>query len=178
MEIRAGKVIFSSSGGTAEKNSVSCKISLPTAWIKALGFDKDDREAELHFDGHTISICKKQTADSYIALHKQSGHTLKKFSFYDNNELCTVIYADHTDKTVFAENFTDDLVKTAFGKKQFPTWDDFCAFIEERCVPAGRSGLREYLECIGLDEYEPFKIIMKTKGKMAEDSQWIDVEEL
>ena len=36
MEIRAGKVIFSSSGGTAEKNSVSCKISLPTAWIKAL----------------------------------------------------------------------------------------------------------------------------------------------
>ena len=120
MEIRAGKVIFSSSGGTAEKNSVSCKISLPTAWIKALGFDKDDREAELHFDGHTISICKKQTADSYIALHKQSGHTLKKYSFYDNNELCTVIYADHTDKTVFAENFTDDLVKTAFGKKQFP----------------------------------------------------------
>ena len=101
MEIRAGKVIFSSSGGTAEKNSVSCKISLPTAWIKALGFDKDDREAELHFDGHTISICKKQTADSYIALHKQSGHTLKKYSFYDNNELCTVIYADHTDKTVF-----------------------------------------------------------------------------
>mgnify|MGYP000761310238 FL=1 len=103
---------------------------------------------------------------------------MKKYSFYDNNELCTVIYADHTDKTVFAENFTDDLVKTAFGKKQFPTWDDFCAFIEERCVPAGRSGLREYLECIGLDEYEPFKIIMKTKGKMAEDSQWIDVEEL
>lgn len=81
-------------------------------------------------------------------------------------------------KTVFAENFTDDLVKTAFGKKQFPTWDDFCAFIKERCVPAERSGLREYLECIGLDEYEPFKIIMKTKGKMAEDSQWIDVEEL
>lgn len=120
MEIRAGKVIFSSSGGTAEKNSVSCKISLPTAWIKALGFDKDDREAELHFDGHTISICKKQTADSYIALHKQSGHTLRKYSFYDSNELCTVIYADHTDKTVFAENFTDDLVKTAFGKKQFP----------------------------------------------------------
>ena len=106
MEIRAGKVIFSSSGGTAEKNSVSCKISLPTAWIKALGFDKDDREAELHFDGHTISICKKQTADSFIALHKQSGHTLRKYSFYDSNELCTVIYADHTDKTVFAENFT------------------------------------------------------------------------
>ena len=79
MEIRAGKVIFSSSGGTAGKNAVSCKISLPTAWIKALGFDKDDREAELHFDGHTISICKKQTADSFIALHKQSGHTLRKY---------------------------------------------------------------------------------------------------
>lgn len=178
METRTAKIISSSAGGTAGKNAVTYKISLPTAWINELGIDKDNREVELHFDGQTISIRKKQTADAYVSSHKQLGHCLKKYSFYDREKLCTVIYADHTDRTVFAENFTDDLVKTAFGKNKFPTWENFCDFIEERCVPKGRSGLREYLESIGLDEYDPFEIILKTKGKMAEDVQWIEVEEI
>ncbi|MGN0689559.1 MAG: hypothetical protein ACI4KH_03960 [Oscillospiraceae bacterium] len=178
METRTAKIICSKAGGTAGKNAVSYKISLPTSWINSLGLDEKNREVELRFDGQTISIGKKQTSDSYIKLHKQMGHKIKKYSYFDDEKLCTVIYADHTDKSVFAENFTDNLVKTAFGKNKFPAWEDFCTFIEERCVPKDRNGLREYLECLGLDEYEPFSIIMKTKGKMAEDSQWIEVEEI
>lgn len=178
METRKAKIIISSAGGTAAKNAVTYKISLPTSWINELGIDKDDREVELHFDGKTISVSKKQTAASYISSHKQLGHQMKKYSLFDKDKLCTVIYADHTDKTVFVENFTDDLVKTAFGKNKYPTWETFCDFIEERCIPKGRSGLREYLECIGLDEYDPFEIILRTKGKMAEDNQWIKVEEI
>lgn len=109
---------------------------------------------------------------------KQLGHDLKKYSLYDKEKLCTVIYADMTDKTVFAENFTENIVKTAFGRNKFPTWENFCKFIEERCVPRGRSGLREYLEAIGVDGYQPFEIIAKTNGRMAEDNQWIKTEKL
>lgn len=154
------------------------KVSLPSAWINELGIDKDNREVELRFDGQTISINKKQTAESFVGSQKQLGHIVKKYSLYDKKMLCTVIYADHTDRIVFAENFTENFVKTAFGKNKVPTWENFCDFIEERCVPKARSGLREYLESIGLEEYDPFEIILKTKGRMAEDQQWIDVEEL
>lgn len=44
--------------------------------------------------------------------------------------------------------------------------------------PESRAGLREYLEAIGLEEYDPLEIIRKTAGRMAEDQQWLEVEEL
>lgn len=48
---------------------------------------------------------------------KQLGHDLEKYSLYDKEKLCTVIYADLTDKTVFAE-------KTAgfTGLEHFPEY--------------------------------------------------------
>ena len=95
--------------------------------------------------------------------------------YHDGREVCTRIFADFTDKTVCIENYTDNLVKTAFGKNTMPTWDDFMAFLEERCVPRERAGIREYLEALGLDEYDPLEIVMRTHGCMAEDDQWIEV---
>ena len=38
--------------------------------------------------------------------------------------------------------------------------------------------LKEYLNAIGVDEYNPVEIIRKTKGKMAEDQSWLEVTEL
>ena len=52
------------------------------------------------------------------------------------------------------------------------------SFLEERCIPRQRAGLREYLETLGLSEYDPIAIIQKTKGRMAEDAQWLEVQEL
>ena len=40
------------------------------------------------------------------------------------------------------------------------------------------SGIREYLETIGVDEYNPIEIIKKTQGRMAEDHQWIKMEDV
>ena len=55
---------------------------------------------------------------------------------------------------------------------------DYEVFLAERCVPRARAGLREYLEAIGVSEYDPLAIIRKTAGRMAEDDQWLTVEEL
>jgi hypothetical protein len=106
------------------------------------------------------------------------GNNLKKLSFYDDKQLCTVIYADFTDKTLKVKNHTEDIIKTAFGNNNLPTWEDFMNFLEERCIPRERSGIREYLEEIGVAEYNPLEIIKKTKGKMAEDKQWIEIEKI
>ena len=67
------------------------------------------------------------------------------------------------------------LLRTAFGNNLRPSWADFQAFLEERCIPRQRAGLREYLEAIGVAEYDPLQIIRKTQGRMAEDQQWLEV---
>lgn len=59
-----------------------------------------------------------------------------------------------------------------------PNWEDFQRFLEDRCIPRQRAGLREYLETLGLDEYDPLAIIEKTGGRMAEDQQWLTIEVL
>ena len=43
---------------------------------------------------------------------------------------------------------------------------------------SARAGLREYLETIGVDRYDPLEIIRKTQGRMAEDDLWLTVEEV
>ena len=50
--------------------------------------------------------------------------------------------------------------------------------MQERCIPRERAGLREYLEALGIDEYDPLKIIQRTGGRMAEDQQRLEVDEL
>lgn len=35
--------------------------------------------------------------------------------------------------------------------------------------------LQSYLEAIGVTEYDPLQIIQKTKGRMAEDQQWLEI---
>ena len=79
-------------------------------------------------------------------------HDVKQIIFYDKDKPCTRIYADFTLQTITAENLTDNIIKTAFGVKLKPTWDDFLDFLEERCIPRQRGGLREYLDVLGIDQ--------------------------
>lgn len=177
METRTAKIIINTPGGTASKGSKTYKISLPTSWIEQLGIDSADRNVELVFNGEKITITKACTAKQFAEKKKALGHDVKCLRYYSSNSLCTLIYADFTDETLAAENHIDNLVKTAFGKNTHPDWDDFTAFLEERCIPKGRSGLREYLESIGVESYSPIEIIQKTQGRMAEDNQWLELED-
>lgn len=99
-------------------------------------------------------------------------------SYYDDKTLCTKIVVDCHEKRIYVENFVSNVLKTAFGNNQNPTWEDFQFFLEERCIPRNRAGLRDYLDGIGVEEYDPLEIIKKTAGRMAEDQQWIQVEVL
>lgn len=175
MEHRTGKIIVSSAGGTAAAGSKTYKISIPSLWIKEMGLDENKRNVEIMFDGNGVYITAEKSIEEFVSQKRAMGHNLKKLRFYDDKELCTVIYADFTDKTLKAENHTEDIVKTAFGNNTIPTWEDFMNFLGERCISKERSGIREYLETIGVAEYNPLEIIQKTKGKMAEDKQWIEI---
>ena len=116
--------------------------------------------------------------EQYRAVRLAQRHELLEIRYYNGDALCTLIYADRTAKDLLAENHTEQAVKTAFGKNSLPSWADLEAFLEERCIPRQRAGLREYLEALGLDAYDPLAIIKKTKGRMAEDDQWMEVREI
>lgn len=178
MERRLGKIIKHASGGTAAKGASTYKLTLPSAWVKEMGISEFNREVELSFDGHAITIAKRLSAEEFINAKKEQGHALLRLSYFDGDALCSTIIADKTERRICVENHVDHIIKTAFGNNLLPTWDDFQKFLEERCIPRARAGLREYLEAIGVEEYDPIEIIKKTEGRMAEDGQWIKIEVL
>ena len=177
METRTAKVNFSLAGGTAGEGAKTCKVTLPNAWLAELGIDQAHRQIELKFDGTQITLVPYLDFDQFMESKKAQGHKLCLLRFYDGNRLCSTIAADMTDHSLRVWNEGVELVKTAFGEKLMPSWDDLELFLEERCVPRERSGIREYLDAIGVLEYDPLEIIRKTRGRMAEDQQWLEVEE-
>ncbi len=178
MEKRWAKINISAAGGTAAKGAKTCKVTLPTAWVEAMGLNSAQREVELSFDGSQILLTRRLSGQKFAEQKRTLGHDLRRLRFYDGNKLCTTIYADFNDQTLVAENHADDPVKTAFGNNPLPDWKDFQNFLQERCIPKERAGLREYLEALGLADYDPLAIIEKTGGRMAEDQQWIEMEKL
>lgn len=176
MEKRITRVNISAAGGTAALGARTCKVTLPTSWLEELGVSEERREMELSFNGEQITIARRLSGEEFATRKLALGHDMRVLRFYDRSKLCTTIYADFTDETLTAENHTVDPVKMAFGNRTLLTWADFQSFLEERCVPRQRAGLREYLEVIGLSEYDPLSIIQKTGGRMAEDEQWIEME--
>lgn len=176
MEKRYGKINISAAGGTAGKGSKTYKITLPSSWLLEMDLNQNNRQVELSFDGDSITIEKRSSMDEFISKKRAKNHELKMIYYYDADNLCTSICADFTDKILCAENHTEDLIKTSFGKKEIPLWEDFISFLEERCIPRERAGIREYLETIGIEEYDPIEIIYRTAGRMAEDQQWLKIE--
>ncbi len=178
METRNSKLIISSAGGTASGGSKTYKVSLPSAWVNELSLCEKNRDIELTFDGEKITVSPKISFKHFMNFAKEKGHKLLKLNYYNNRDLCTAILADYTAETVKFKNYTNNPIHTAFGVKSNVTWQDYNDFLKDRCIPKTRMGLKHYLASIQVDEYDPLEIIRKTKGRMAEDSQWIDLEEI
>lgn len=97
--------------------------------------------------------------------------------YMNGDELCTVIYVDFRKETVRIENKTDDLLYRAFGCIEDPDWKDFLFMLEERCFPRTRDKMKSILRAMDLPFYDPWLIVQKTQGRMADDHQWIRIEE-
>lgn len=98
-----------------------------------------------------------------------------RMEYMCEEELCTVILVDFKKQKIAAYNETDNVIHRAFGIKVKPTWEDFEEFLEERCFPRTRDHMRLILKDLELDFYDPLSIVEKTKGRMAEDLQWIKI---
>ena len=89
---------------------------------------------------------------------------------------CTLIDVDESKKQIEIKNYTENVFFRAFGRKEKPDMEDYYAFLESRCFPKSRDKLKLVLKDLDLPFYDPYLIIQKTEGRMAEDDFWIKIE--
>ncbi|WP_455582624.1 hypothetical protein [Dysosmobacter sp.] len=179
MDERNANILINKAGGNASPDAKSYRVALPSAWMNALGVDEEHREVTLQFDGEAITIRRQSPTgyEDFLADARRRGHELLVIHFYDGETLCTKICADRTARTLVIRNETDEVLSTAFGVNETPSWSDLEAFLRDRCLPRQRDGLDRYLASLGLSEYDPLAIIRKTQGRMAEDDCWLKILE-
>ena len=90
--------------------------------------------------------------------------------------LCTVMDVDDREQRVKIKNFTMDPAFRAFGRNEHPSYKDYEEFLESRCFPRSRDKMKIILNELNLPFYDPFLIVQKTEGRMAEDSFWLKIE--
>ena len=98
--------------------------------------------------------------------------------FYMNQQkICTIIDVNDIKREIKIKNYTKNIMYRAFGVNENPTYDDYEEFLRSRCFPETRDKLKLVLADLNLPFYDPFLIIKKTEGRMAEDDFWIRIEE-
>ena len=90
---------------------------------------------------------------------------------------CTLIDVDDTNEKVSIKNYVSNYIFRAFGTNANPTYADYIYFLKSRCFPETRDKLKLELSRIGVPFYDPYLIVEKTQGRMAEDDFWIRIED-
>lgn len=96
--------------------------------------------------------------------------------YMHKQKVCTLIDVDEVKRMVKINNYTDNVMFRAFGVVENPDYKAYEEFLESRCFPESRDKMKLVLKDLGIPFYDPFLIIEKTEGRMAEDDFWIRIE--
>lgn len=128
--------------------------------------------------GHSMRSIAGKTDLALSTVHKiiteASQESKRIYVYMDRGRLATIIEACAITQKVHIINFTDDMLSRAFGVNENPGWEDYNAFMESRCMPRTRYGIREELKHMGIDVYDPFQIVEKTSGRVYGDGQSLE----
>ncbi|MCD8300060.1 MAG: hypothetical protein LUC41_02625 [Clostridiales bacterium] len=94
------------------------------------------------------------------------------FTTYWKNEKTSDVVISADRKSVSYTIYNHEVAKAPFGFED-PTVEQMYHFLEERCMPRRPGQLQEYLDYLGLDEYNPWEIVKITHGVMWEDFLWL-----
>lgn len=132
----------------------------------------------LYRQGDTMRAIAKQADVAVSTVHKVIAKAEQEsrivYVYLDRGDPATWIDVYGVTQKVHIINFTEDMLSRAFGIKEKPGWEDFEEFLESRCMPRTRFGIREEIKHMGLDAYDPFQIIMKTQGRVYGDGQSLE----
>lgn len=96
--------------------------------------------------------------------------------YMENNDINTVIDVDMLNRKVKFKNYTNKLINRAFGSKESVTYEEYEEFLESRCFPNTRDKMKIELKKLDIPTYDPLLIIEKTKGRIADDDFYIEIE--
>lgn len=99
-----------------------------------------------------------------------------KFEYYEKDKLNTKVSVDYVKQEIIVENFTDDIVEQAFGKRKI-TMDIIDEFFRERVFPETRVNCKDILEGLGLRNFDAEAIARITHGVLIHDFNWIRFDE-
>lgn len=144
----------------------------------SIGTEKRARVLALCRQGHSMRYIAGETELALSTVHKiiteASRESKRVYVYMDRDKLATIIEACAITHKVSIINFTDDMLSRAFGINENPNWEDFNEFLESRCMPRTRYGIREELRYMGIDVYDPFQIVEKTSGRVHGDGQSLE----
>ena len=113
----------------------------------------------------------------YVEKQKLPKKTFPIRLYYMHGQtVCTVIDVNELKREVIVRNYTDHVIFRAFGVEEEPSYEQYLEFLESRCFPRSRDKMKLILKDLDLPFYDPFMIIEKTEGRMAEDDFWISIE--
>lgn len=127
--------------------------------------------------GKTIRAISREVGLASGTVHKIIAEASRAsrvlYVFMDREMPATIIDACGVTQKVKIINLTDRMTSRAFGVREKPDWEDYQEFLESRCMPRTRYGIREELRNLGVDSYDPFQIVEKTEGRVYGDGQWL-----
>ena len=118
----------------------------------------------------------EQDVQSVLKLRVPKKDTPIRLWYMYNQMVCTIIDVNELKREVRFYNCTDNVMFRAFGVTEKPDFEMYTEFLESRCFPEGRDKMKLVLKDLNLPFYDPFMIIEKTEGRMAEDDFWIRIE--
>lgn len=125
-------------------------------------------------------VCLLKIINNYPQIIEQLKIPEKKYpiriKYMFKNELCTIIDVNEIDRKIEVYNFTTHVLMKAFGVNENPNYQEYEDFLESRCFPRERDKMKLILKELDIPFYDPIMIIEKTKGRMAEDDFWIEIE--
>lgn len=89
-----------------------------------------------------------------------------KYEWYWKKENTATITVDFSRRKVSVENHSDEIKKLPFNDIQEVTFSMFEQRISRMIPPKGRPDIDQILNSMGLDKYDPYRIIEKTHGRM------------
>ncbi len=99
---------------------------------------------------------------------------LSEYSFdvYWKDERTASVVISSDRKNVIYKRYTD-IIPTVPFLFDNPSVEQVYEFLESRCMDRHRTQLEEYLNDLGLSEYNPYEIVRITHGIMWEDFMWL-----
>lgn len=136
-----------------------------------------ERTSEVETFIHELTYWKRLNKDFNITQEELEKYKVR-YDYMLDRQITTSILVDFKNENVIVKNYSSHPMKRAFGVKRKPTWEDFVEFVEDRCVPKSRDHMKLILRDYGLSTFDPFSIIEKTGGGMAEDNRYIRIYRL